>query len=99
MTWGLGPTCHTSWPKARRRRIITQGACNRPAVIRPSIFAATSGQEGEPPHKELATALRLFALLSSLQPVVKEANRRTRSVQPPYGYSPFHLHRNQRSRR
>jgi hypothetical protein len=31
--------------------------------------------------------------------VVKKANRRTRSVQPPCGYSPFHLHRNQRSRR
>jgi hypothetical protein len=29
----------------------------------------------------------------------KNANRRTRSVQPPCGYTPFHLHRNQRSRR
>jgi hypothetical protein len=29
----------------------------------------------------------------------KKANRRTGSVQPPCGYSPFHLHHNQRSRR
>jgi hypothetical protein len=29
----------------------------------------------------------------------KKANRRTRSVQPPCGYTPFHLRRNQRSRR
>jgi hypothetical protein len=88
---GLGPTCHTGWPEARRRRIVAQGACNRPVVIRPSIFAATSGQEGEPPHKERATALRIFALPSSLQPAVKEANRRTRSVQPPRGCAPPRL--------
>jgi hypothetical protein len=30
---------------------------------------------------------------------MKKANRHTRSVQPPYGYTPFHLRRNQRSRR
>jgi hypothetical protein len=41
-----------------RRRTATQGACNRPAVIRPFISAATSGQGGEPPHKEHATAPR-----------------------------------------
>jgi hypothetical protein len=29
----------------------------------------------------------------------KKANHRTRSVQPPCGYTPFHLRRNQRSRR
>jgi hypothetical protein len=61
MTWGPGPTCHMSWAEAQRRQIVAQGACNRPAVIRPSIFAATRGQEGEPPHKERATALRLIA--------------------------------------
>jgi hypothetical protein len=71
MTWGPGLTCHTSWPKARRRQIVAQGACNRPAVIRPSIFAATSGQGGEPPHKEHATAPRLRAPSASLQPVVQ----------------------------
>jgi hypothetical protein len=40
------------------RRTAAQGACNRPAVIRPLIFAATSGQEGEPPRKEHTTAPR-----------------------------------------
>jgi hypothetical protein len=48
---------------------------------------------------ERATALRLYAFLSSPQPAVKKANRRTRCVQLPCGYTPFHLHCNQRSRR
>jgi hypothetical protein len=64
---------------------------NRPAVMRPSIFAATSGEEGEPPHKERATTLRLYALSSPPQLAVKEANRRTRSVQPPRGCAPPQL--------
>jgi hypothetical protein len=88
MTWGPSLTHRTSWPEARRRRIVAQGACNRPAVTHPSTFVATSGQEGKPPHKERATVLRLFALPSSPQPAVKEANRRTRSMQPPYGCAP-----------
>jgi hypothetical protein len=46
----------------------------------------------------MQTALRLHTLLPSPQPAVKKANRRTRSVQPSCGYSPFHLHHNQRSR-
>jgi hypothetical protein len=71
MTWGPGLTCRTSWPEARRRRTATQGACNRPVVIRPSIFTTTSGQEGEPPHKEHATAPRLRAPSASLQPVIQ----------------------------
>jgi hypothetical protein len=50
-------------------------------------------------HKERATALWLYALPYSPQPAVKKANRRTRNVQPPCGYTPFHLHRNQWSRR
>jgi hypothetical protein len=54
-----------------RRRTTAQGACNRPAVIRPFISAATSGQRGEPPHKERATATRLCAPSASLQPVVQ----------------------------
>jgi hypothetical protein len=54
-----------------RRRTAAQGACNRPAVIRPSIFTTTSGQGGEPPHKEHATAPRLRAPSASLQPVVQ----------------------------
>jgi hypothetical protein len=54
-----------------RRRIVAQGACNHPAVTRPSIFTTTSDQGGEPPHKEHATAPRLRALSASLQPVVQ----------------------------
>jgi hypothetical protein len=54
-----------------RRRTATQGACNHPAVIRPFISAATSGQGGEPPHKERATTPRLCAPSASLQPVVQ----------------------------
>jgi hypothetical protein len=50
------PHMSYSWPEARRRRINTQGACHRPAVVRPFIFAMTNGQEGEPSHKEHATA-------------------------------------------
>jgi hypothetical protein len=61
MTRGPGLTCHASWPESRRRRIVTQGACNRPVIIHAFIFAATSGQEGEPPHKKRATAPRLCA--------------------------------------
>jgi hypothetical protein len=56
-------------------------------------------EEGESSHRERAATLRLYALPSSPQPAIKKANRHTRSVQPPCGYSPFHLHRNQRSRR
>jgi hypothetical protein len=71
MTRGSGLTCHTSWPEARRRRTAAQGACDRPAVIRPFIFTATSGQEGEPPHKERATAPRLCAPSASLHLAVQ----------------------------
>jgi hypothetical protein len=54
-----------------RRQTSVQGACNRPAVIRPSIFTTTSSQGGEPSHKEHATAPRLRAPSASLQPVVQ----------------------------
>jgi hypothetical protein len=91
MTRGPGPTCHTSWPKARRRRTAAQGACNRPAVVCPFIFAATNSQEGEPPHKERATAPQLCIPSSSPQPEVKEANRHTRSMQPPCSCAPPRL--------
>jgi hypothetical protein len=60
MTQGPGPMSY-SWRaglRVRRRRTAAQGACHRPVVVRPFIFAATNGQEGEPLHKERATALR-----------------------------------------
>jgi hypothetical protein len=62
-----------------------------PAVMRPFIFGATSGQEDEPPHKEHATAPRLSAPSSSPKPAVKKANRHTGSVQLPRGYAPPQL--------
>jgi hypothetical protein len=43
------------------RRTAAQGACNRPAVKRPFIFAVTSDQKGEPPRKKRTTAPRLCA--------------------------------------
>jgi hypothetical protein len=55
---GARPHMSYSWPKERRRRIDAQGACHRLAVVCPFIFATTNGQEGEPPHKERATAPR-----------------------------------------
>jgi hypothetical protein len=61
------------------------------------IQAGPKREEGEPPHKERATALRLYALSSSPQPAVKNANRRTRSVQPPRGCVPPRLCCSQRS--
>jgi hypothetical protein len=64
-------SCIQRWPEARRRRIIAQGACNRLAITRPSTFATTSGQKGEPPRREHATAPRLHSPLASLQPVVQ----------------------------
>jgi hypothetical protein len=62
---------HLRCNQRSRRRTAAQGACNRPAVIRPFIFAATIGQEGEPPHKERATAPRLCAPSASLQSAVQ----------------------------
>jgi hypothetical protein len=62
---------HLHRSQRSRRRTAAQGACNRPAVIRPSIFTTTSGQGGEPPHKEHATAPRLRAPSAFLQPVVQ----------------------------
>jgi hypothetical protein len=41
------------------RRIVAQGACNRPTIKRPFIFVVTSGQRGEPPREKRANAPRL----------------------------------------
>jgi hypothetical protein len=61
MTRGLGPTRRGNRLEERRRQTTTQGACNRPGVMRPFTFEATSGREGEPPHKRHATVPRLGA--------------------------------------
>jgi hypothetical protein len=75
-TGSVQPPCgytpfHLRRSQRSRRRTVAQGACNRPTVIRPSIFTTTSGQGGEPPHKEHATAPRLRAPSASLQPAVQ----------------------------
>jgi hypothetical protein len=75
-TGSVQPPCgytpfHLRRNQRSRRRTATQGACNRPAIIRPSTFTTTSGQGGEPPHKEHATTPRLRAPSASLQPVVQ----------------------------
>jgi hypothetical protein len=50
--------------------------------MRPFIFGATSGQKGEPPHKEHATVPRLSAPSSSPKPAVEKANRHKRTTAP-----------------
>jgi hypothetical protein len=82
MTRGLGPTCHTSWPEARRRRTAAQEACNRPAVMRPCIFAATSGQKNEPSRRKRATAPRLCAPSALLQPAVQHGGPGPHDMHP-----------------
>jgi hypothetical protein len=68
-TWSMQPPCgytpfHLRRSQWSRRHTAAQGACNRPTVIRPSIFTTTSGQGGEPPHKEHATTPRFACPLS-----------------------------------
>jgi hypothetical protein len=53
------------------RRTAAQGACNRPKVKRPFIFAVSSGQRGEPPHKKRTTIPRLCAPLAPPQLAVQ----------------------------
>jgi hypothetical protein len=71
-TGSVQPPCgytpfHLRRNQRSRRRTAAQGACNRPAVILPSIFTTTT---------------------------VKEANHRTRSMQPPRGCAPPQLRYN-----
>jgi hypothetical protein len=48
-----------------------QGACNRPTVKRPFIFAVPSGQRGELPCKKRTTVPRLCASSAPLQLAVQ----------------------------
>jgi hypothetical protein len=64
------------------RRTAAQGACNRPAVKHPFIFAVTSGQKGEPPRKKRTTAPRLCAPSASLQPTVQHKGPGPHVMQP-----------------
>jgi hypothetical protein len=96
--YDTGARPHTSYRLTRStKKANHQGVCNCPAVMRPIIFGATSGQEGEPPHKEHATAPRLNAPSSSPKSAVEKASRHARSVQPPRGCAPPQLRCNRRS--
>jgi hypothetical protein len=55
--------------------------------------------EGEPPHRERATAPPSCASSFPEQPAVKEANRRARGMQPSNGYASLRLCKNQSGRR
>jgi hypothetical protein len=94
--YDTGARPHMSYRLTRStKKTATQGACNRPTVMCPFIFAAASGQEDKPPHEERATAPRLYAPSSSPKPAVKKANRRAGSVQLPRGCAPPQLCCNQ----
>jgi hypothetical protein len=64
------------------KRITVQGACNCPAVMRPFIFAETSGREGEPPRRKRTTASRLCAPSASLQSAVQHGGPGPHVMQP-----------------
>jgi hypothetical protein len=64
------------------RRTAAQGACNRPSVMRPFVFAETSGQEGEPPCRKHTIALRLCAPSALLQPTVQHGGPGPHVMQP-----------------
>jgi hypothetical protein len=53
------------------RRAAVQGACKRPTIKRPFIFAVSSGQRGEPPREKHANAPWLSAPLASPQLAVQ----------------------------
>jgi hypothetical protein len=64
------------------RRTTAQGACNRPSVMHPFIFAETSGRKGEPPHRKHTTAPRLCAPSALLQPAVQHGGPGPHVMQP-----------------
>jgi hypothetical protein len=43
------------------RRTAVQGACNRPTIKHPFVFAVSGGQRGEPPCKKRTTVPWLCA--------------------------------------
>jgi hypothetical protein len=70
-----------------------QGACNRPTVKRPFIFAVSSGQRGEPPRKKRTIVPRLCAPSAPLQlaiqlggpgPYVMQPARRSSCAKKPH---------------
>jgi hypothetical protein len=59
-----------------------QGACNCPAVMRPFIYAKTSGRKGEPPRRKRTTTPRLCTPSTSLQPAVQHWGPGPHVMQP-----------------
>jgi hypothetical protein len=68
------------------RRTAEQGACNRPTVMRPFVFAETSDRKGEPPRRKHTTATRLCAPSASLQPAVQHGAQAHMSCNRRAGY-------------
>jgi hypothetical protein len=64
------------------RRTAVQGACNRPTVKRPFIFAVSSGQRGKPPRKKRATVPRLCTPSAPLQLAVQIGGSGPHVIQP-----------------
>jgi hypothetical protein len=81
LTHGYAPL-HFRSNQRSGRRTATQGACNRPAVKRPLIFAETSDRKGEPPRNKRTTAPRLCAPSASLQPAVQHGGPGPHVIQP-----------------
>jgi hypothetical protein len=59
-----------------------QGACNRPTVKRPFIFAVSSDQRGEPSRKKRTTVPRLCAPSTPLQLAVQLGGPGPHVMQP-----------------
>ena len=81
LTHGYAPL-HFRSNQRSGRRTAAQGACNRLVVMRPFVFAETSGQEGEPPRKKRTTAPLLCAPSASLQPTVQHGGPGPHVIQP-----------------
>jgi hypothetical protein len=69
------------------RGTFAQGACNRPAVKRPSVFTVTSGQKGEPPRGCAPPQLQPAVQLGGPGPHVIRSARRLPGAEKPHRHS------------
>jgi hypothetical protein len=60
LPFGYAPL-HSRGNQRPGRRTALQGACSRPTIKHPFIFAVSGGQRGDPPRKRRATVPRLCA--------------------------------------
>jgi hypothetical protein len=70
LPYGYAPL-HFRGNQRSGRRTAAQGACNRPTIRRPFIFAVSSGQRGELPRKKRTTVPWLCALSAPPQLAVQ----------------------------